>query len=226
MSATPSIALCPALIVDADPADQRRLRRVLQSRDGPGARVTTVADIAAAREQLESGGYSLVLLDIGPFGARGIELIGWIQTQYPDVVCVVVSGWGRKERVTAALRAGAAGYLLKERGDAELGQALQSVRAGGVPLDPAIARCIVDELKADCAAPAHPVAGGATSQLSEREAEILNLVSRGCSNREIAEMTSLSRFTVESHIKKVYRKLAVGSRTAAVFEAKAMGLLQ
>ena len=61
--------------------------------------------------------------------------------------------------------------------------------------------------------------------LSERESEILHFVARGFSNREIAELTGLSRFTIEGYTKSIYRKLAVSSRTAAVFEAKAMGLL-
>jgi DNA-binding NarL/FixJ family response regulator len=225
MAIAPTIALCPALIVDADPAAQQRLRQVLPRAEGPSVAVDAVADLAAAKARLESAEYALVLADTGPLGMAGIEFIAWVHTQFPQATCVVVSTWGRKERVMAALRAGAAGYLLKVRDDAELARSLASVQSGGVPIDPAVARCMLDELNA-VHAPSAPTPGTASSRLSNREAEILNLVSRGCSNREIAEMTSLSRFTVESHIKKVYRKLSVGSRTAAVFEAKAMGLLQ
>ncbi|MGO4781401.1 response regulator transcription factor, partial [Lysobacter sp. 2RAB21] len=62
-------------------------------------------------------------------------------------------------------------------------------------------------------------------RLSARELEVLQLLARGCSNREIADLITLSRLTVEGYIKAVYRKLAVGSRTAAVFEAQKLGLL-
>lgn len=226
MAVQSSTALCPALIVDADANAQQRMQRVIQALDGANAATMAVASIPAAQDALESGQYAMVLVDPGPFGCSGIGFLSWMREHCPKVACVVVSSWGRKERVLAALKAGAAGYLLKERDDAELGRSLASVCAGGAPIDPAVARCMLDELKVEGSSTAHAHGTSTASQLSEREAEILNLVSRGCSNREIAEMTSLSRFTVESHIKKVYRKLSVGSRTAAVFEAKAMGLLQ
>jgi DNA-binding NarL/FixJ family response regulator len=137
--------------------------------------------------------------------------------------------------VLAALRAGAIGYLLKERDDIELSLALQSIRRGGAPIDPTIARGILAllQLSAGPAAPATSsteAAGAEAAErpghaLSERESEILRLVARGYSNREIAELTALSRFTIEGHTKAIYRKLAVGSRTAAVFEANSRGLL-
>jgi DNA-binding NarL/FixJ family response regulator len=119
---------------------------------------------------------------------------------------------------------------LKERDDIELSLALQSIRRGGAPIDPAIARGILALLQL----PAEPAAIVANETeaaenpahaLSDRESEILRLVARGYSNREIADLTMLSRFTIEGYTKSIYRKLAVRSRTAAVFEAKALGLL-
>ena len=88
------------------------------------------------------------------------------------------------------------------------------------PIDPAVAKCILAQLHAPTAAQSRPAA-----ELTTRETEVLNLVARGHSNREIAELTSLSRYTVEDYTKRLYRKLAVGSRTAAVHEAKSRGLL-
>ena len=133
---------------------------------------------------------------------------------------MVVSSWGHEQIVLEALKAGAIGYLLKERDDEELGAALQSIQRGGAPIDPAVAKCILAQLHAPTAAQSRPAA-----ELTTRETEVLNLVARGHSNREIAELTSLSRYTVEDYTKRLYRKLAVGSRTAAVHEAKSRGLL-
>jgi DNA-binding NarL/FixJ family response regulator len=121
---------------------------------------------------------------------------------------------------------------MKERDDAELRAALQSIRRGGALIDPFIARRILAFVS--LASTEHAAASGSAAEsparndtsLSERESEILQFVARGFSNREIAGLTALSRFTIEGYTKSIYRKLAVNSRTAAVFEAKAMGLLR
>jgi DNA-binding NarL/FixJ family response regulator len=161
---------------------------------------------------------------------NGVELIAWLHEHCPQVTTVVISAFGDEETVLAALRAGAVGYLLKEREDIELRLALQSIQRGGAPIDPFIARRILALLSspppptATAQADERDVLAGENT-LSDRESEILQLVARGYSNREIAELTTLSRFTIEGYTKTIYRKLAVRSRTAAVFEAKNLGLL-
>ena len=134
-----------------------------------------------------------------------------------------MSAFAEEETIFAALRAGAVGYLLKDRDDIELTVALRSLQRGGAPLDPMIARRILALLPAaqpPVASPASP-----SVHLSERELGILSHVAQGYGNREIAELLGLSRLTIEAHTRNIYRKLAVGSRTAAVYEARAMGLL-
>lgn len=157
---------------------------------------------------------------------------------------MVISAYRTEETIFAALRAGAIGYLLKERDDLELGIALRSIAQGGAPIDPAIARRILgwltlqpSALPAALPVPAMtadtqpgellPASAGASSALlSRREHRILELVSQGLSNRDMAEMLSISRLTVECHTKNIYRKLAVGSRTEAVYQARLHGLLR
>jgi DNA-binding NarL/FixJ family response regulator len=158
-----------------------------------------------------------------------VELIGWMQAQHPKVPAVVISAWRTEEIIFAALRAGAIGYLLKERDDLELGMALRSIEQGGAPIDPAIARHILGWLATQ--QPSRPVVAAADAPvplpaaLTPREHRILELVSQGLSNRDMAESLSISRLTVECHTKNIYRKLAVTSRTEAVYQARRHGLL-
>jgi DNA-binding NarL/FixJ family response regulator len=224
------IDLSPAWIVEDNPTMQQRLLQLVVSLTGPDARIATADSIAGAKALLDEDASGLALIDIGLPDGNGIELITWLRAHRPRVTSVVITAWGHEDTVLAALRAGAIGYLLKERDDIELSLALQSIRRGGAPIDPAIARGILALLQL----PAEPAAIVANETeaaenpahaLSDRESEILRLVARGYSNREIADLTMLSRFTIEGYTKSIYRKLAVRSRTAAVFEAKALGLL-
>lgn len=224
------IDLSPTWIVEDNPTMRQRLLQLVADLTGPDARIATTDSIAGAKALLGEDASGLALIDIGLPDGNGIELIAWLRAHRPRVTSVVITAWGNEDTVLGALRAGAIGYLLKERDDIELSLALQSIRRGGAPIDPVIARSILALLQL----PAEPAATVANETeaaenpahaLSDRESEILRLVARGYSNREIADLTMLSRFTIEGYTKSIYRKLAVRSRTAAVFEAKALGLL-
>lgn len=227
MQVCSAVTIGPVLIVEDDGAMRQRLQSLVAG-IYPDVPVESVADTATARTNLQQTSFGLALIDIGLPDGNGIELIAWIQARHPDTACVVITSWGDAETVLAALRAGATGYLLKEREDTELGIALQSIRRGGAPIDPFVAKRILETLSGIGSLPAIAVADSkpvADDALTSREEEILRLVARGYSNREIAELTKLSRFTIEGYTKSIYRKLAVSSRTAAVFEAKSLGLL-
>ena len=230
------INLEPMLVVDDDPRLRARLQRLLQA-CGVGL-VTLAPDLQAARAHARCGDFAAALVDVGLPDGSGIELLREMHQRCPQMVLVVVSAYGEADTVIAALRAGAVGYLLKERDDDELVAALASMQRGSAPIDPFVARGILAQWAQPVAAPrmqvAPPVppadnecsdAGQHPDHLSAREREILTLVARGLSNREIAEMLGLSRFTIEDHTKRIYRKLAVTSRTEAVFEAQTKGLL-
>lgn len=220
------IPLAPALIVEDMAPTRNYLVGILRGLCGVGADITAVGTLAAAHAALSERVRPFVLVDIGLPDGNGIELIEWLHARHPLTISMVVSAWGDEDTVLNALRAGATGYLFKERDTDELHAALQSIERGGAPIDPFVARRILDVLLRDAAklAPvAHRDAAGGT--LTRRETEVLQLVERGCSNHDIAEATGLSRFTVESYIKAIYRKLAVRSRTPAVHAAKARGWL-
>lgn len=224
------VSLSPALVVDDEEAMQRRLCAVLESVGCPAAQVARARSVAHARDQIVERHFGVVLVDIGLPDGSGTELIGWMRKNRPQVPAVVVSAWQTEEVIVGALRAGAIGYLLKERDDLELALALRSIERGGAPIDPFIARRILALLPpaaphAPATATATPAESTLPPSLSGREKEILRLVAQGLSNREMAERLSISRHTVECHTKNIYRKLVVGSRTEAVFQARRHGLL-
>ena len=154
---------------------------------------------------------------------------------------LVISAWSTEEMILGALRAGASGYVLKERDDAEIAMSLSSVLRGGAPIDPFIARRIlaliggadapggIDSTAAAGArvavAGVRGVDAGLRDAFSTRERDILALIAKGLSNREIADRMQRSRWTVETHVRHIYAKLAVNSRTQAVHLAREWGLL-
>ena len=218
-----SILPAPVLVVEDEPLLQSRLRGVLSALGYPDDALLFASTLAEARACLAQQPMALVLVDLHLPDGDGRELIAQLRAEDPGVGILVVSAWSSEEAILGALRAGATGYVLKERDDMEVMLSIRSVLRGGAPIDPFIARRILELL------PASAAPGAASpppeNSLSERENEILQLVANGLSNREIAEQLFLSRYTVESHVKRVYRKLAVSSRTGAVREARSRGWL-
>ena len=219
----PPLKLTPALIVEADPAMQRRLSSLLAGLDA-SARTTAVGTLAEAYDALGHAEFSIALVSTGLPDGDGHELVAFLHREHGQMQVLAIFSRGHEDTALEALRAGATGCLLKEREDIELSLSLRSVQWGGAPIDPLVARCIlkwVPQRKG-----ASMMAGNEDVRLSARELEVLQLLARGCSNREIADLVTLSQLTIEGYIKAVYRKLAVHSRTSAVFEAQKLGLLR
>lgn len=214
------LTLRRALVVEDDAPARARLRALLIG-VADTVQVECAGDIASGEAAVARADYDLALVDIGLPDGSGIDFIRWMATQQPNATCLVITALGDAATVLAALRVGAAGYLLKGRDDAELMLALRNIQRGGAPIDPFVARGILDLVARRDGAD-----GTRSAELSARELEVLRLVARGRNNRQIAEATGLSRFTIEDYTKLIYRKLAVGSRAEAVFKAQAQGLLR
>jgi DNA-binding NarL/FixJ family response regulator len=214
-------AFSRVLVVEDDIPTWQRLRRVLLSCGATADQTAHAPTLSEGKRLSALDDLSLVLVDVGLPDGNGIDLIAELHHSHPLLPCVVVSSWSAQETIVAALRAGAAGYLLKEREDIEIEYSLRSIDRGGAPIDPFVAKRILQLL-----AVASDTAGSVPGpSLSSRERDILKRVDQGLSNGEIADQLSLSRLTVESHTRNIYRKLAVKSRTAAVHHARQHGWL-
>ncbi|MDC6129150.1 response regulator transcription factor [Burkholderia gladioli] len=223
----------PLLIVDDEPLMQRRLTTILTSLGYSDDALLFAGSLSEARAIRATQPCAIALVDIGLPDGSGIELIREWHEADLALPIVVISTWSTGPTIVGALQAGATGYLLKERDDIEIALSIRSVLRGGAPIDPFVARHILETTVHAAPAAATPASAGLLPsrngappvRLSRREIEILGIVSKGLTNREISELLSLSRLTVECHIKNIYKKLAVRSRTQAVFEARAHGLL-
>ena len=222
LPAPESVLPAPVLVVEDEPLLQQRLRGVLLALGYAPDALLFAATLAEARACLAQQPVALALVDLQLPDGNGCDLIVQLRADDPGLGILVVSAWSSEDAILGALRGGATGYVLKERDDVEVQLSIRSVLRGGAPIDPFIARRILELLPV----PAPAAVGTAPAEaLSEREGEILRLVADGLSNREIAEQLFLSRYTVESHVKRIYRKLAVSSRTGAVSAARTRGWL-
>lgn len=207
------------LIVEDDAAFRSRFVGILN--DAAGYHV--LADVGTASEgiaALDRQPPDVLLVDLGLPDASGIDVIKHAAKAVPQCESMVVTVFGDEAHVLASIEAGATGYLLK---DASAEQFLASIRelvSGGSPISPVIARGLLRRF-----VPNPLVPQSTETNLSDREREILKLVAKGFNFAEIGKLVGISPHTVTSHVKKIYRKLAVHSRGEAVYEAQKMGLL-
>lgn len=154
----------------------------------------------------------LILMDIGLPGMSGIEGVREIKTVAPSVEVVILTVFEDSEKVFQAIGAGASGYLHKSVTLASIVESLKSILAGGAPINPQIARRML-EMFAQFSAPR------GNYHLSPREKEILGLLVEGLTKKEIAEKIFLSFHTIDNHLRNIYVKLQVQTRTGAVTKA-------
>ncbi|QIL81262.1 response regulator transcription factor [Diaphorobacter sp. HDW4A] len=230
----------PVLVVEDEPEFQQRLREVLLQLGYASDALIFAATLEEARTTLANQPVAMALVDLALPDGNGRELIAELRTQDPWLGILVVTAWSSEDDILGALRAGATGYVLKERDNFEVMLSIRSALRGGAPIDPFIARRILELLpdtpttpQSDISASAQAVAKPVVTlkqeetpsgeHLSKREREILKMVANGLSNREISEHLHLSYYTVETHVKRIYRKLCVNSRAMAVRAALSRG---
>ena len=152
----------------------------------------------------------VVLMDIHLPNMSGLDCTRRLKELCPSVQVLILTVYEDNERIFGALKAGAGGYLLKRADPADILQAIQEVKQGGAPMSSQIARRVVQSFRADAGA------ARKVEDLSRREEEILQHLSKGYSSKEIADRLSVSVNTVRTHLQHIYEKLHVRSRTEAV----------
>jgi len=208
--------------------DDRDTRARLASSIRAQASLELVAEYATGTEALaglDSRAPDVLLVDLGLPDISGLEVARFVAERHPDCDILVISIFGDEANVLAALEAGARGYLLKGSLQHDIAFDIQDIRNGGSPLSPIIARQVLKRLQVPQDASARKPDEDETS-LTAREGEILNAISRGFSYAETAQMLGISVGTVHTFLKRIYRKLAVHSKTEAVFEASRLGLIR
>jgi DNA-binding NarL/FixJ family response regulator len=191
-------------------------------------------DLPQGRRMFDQLQPDVLLVDLDLPGGSGIELIRHAAQTRPQCEVMVISVFGDEQHVVASIEAGATGYLLKDSLALDLPGQLRSLRAGGSPISPVIARRLLVRLApgAQGSSGPSPEAMAATLAdeevvaLSEQESRVLHLAAKGFTFDEIAQFMQVSPHTVMTYVKRVYRKLHVRSKVEAIYEARRLGWLR
>ncbi|MFQ6272424.1 response regulator transcription factor [Kutzneria viridogrisea] len=182
----------------------------------------TAADGEQALRLVAQERPDVVLMDLRMPVLDGVAATGLLAKRYPEVAVVVLTTYADDESISAALLAGARGYLTKDAGRVEIAAAVRSAAAGQSTFDAEVSRRLVAALAAPRPAPKRPAPDGLTA----REAEVLTLIAQGLSNGQIAERLVIGETTVKTHINNAFAKIGARSRGEAIRYAYREGLAQ
>lgn len=198
------------LLVDDHEVVRLGLRTLLEKQEG----FEVVAEASAAAEALEKvRDYrpDVVVMDIRLKGGSGVEATASITEKFPETKVIMLTSYAEDEMLFAAIRAGAAGYVLKQIGGDDLVQAIEAVGRGEALLDPAVTQRVFQQVRKA----ARKEEASAFAELTEQEMHVLKLVSEGRTNRQIAEQLYLGEGTVRNYVSSILSKLNVRNRAEA-----------
>jgi len=204
-------------VTDDHPIVRRGIKQLLDTE--PDIEVvgeaTNGREAIADMDQLKP---DIVLMDLVMPVMDGIEAIRQIKAGHPQIQILVLTSFATDDKVFPAIKAGALGYLIKDTGPEELVRAIRQVHQGQLTLHSTIAQKLLNELTLTSERPP------SADPLTEREVEVLKLITRGLSNQEIAETLVVSIATVYTHVSNILDKLHLASRTQAALYALREGL--
>ncbi|MGH8990052.1 MAG: response regulator [Acidimicrobiia bacterium] len=209
------------LVVDDHPVVRQGLRAFLDTREGMAV-VGEAGDGEAAVAEAARLRPDVILMDLVMPGVDGLTAIGRIRAADPAARILVLTSFSSADQVVPAVRAGAAGYLLKDAAPEEVESAVRAVHRGEARLDPQVTATVLAEM----ATPA-PAAGPdekALATLTPREREVLGLLARGLTNAQLARELVVSEKTVKTHVSSILAKLRLADRTQAALFAARLGL--
>lgn len=195
--------------------DDEQVRENLARLIGEAKGFECVANFSSGEEALASWprrAPDVVVMDINLPGISGVECVRQLKLRFPDLHVVMLTVYDDSERIFQALQMGASGYLLKRSTTAEILHAIEDVHGGGAPMSSYIARKVVQSFRQQGAS------DKPAENLSKRETDVLDYVSRGYTNKEIADALGLKVETVRGYLKTTYSKLHVRSRTEAAMK--------
>ena len=202
-----SVETITVTIVEDDEEIRESLSYLINATDGYEC-ISAYGDCESAIENVEDELPDVILMDIGLPGMSGIDGIKIIKERRPDIDIIVLTIHENDQYVFDALCSGATGYLIKETQPAKILDSIKEVHSGGAPMSTQIARMVIGSFKVQPSA-----------QLTQRETEVLSNLCDGKSYRMIAESLFISEETVRRHIKNIYKKLEVHSKSEAVAKA-------
>jgi DNA-binding NarL/FixJ family response regulator len=209
------------VLVDDQPLMRAAFRTVLEAADidilgeaGDGDEAVALV----AREHPD-----VVLMDVRMPGRDGIDATLEVVQRFPETRVLVLTTFDEDEHIDGALRAGAAGFLLKNASPEDLVRAVRAVAAGDGVLDPAITRRVMARVAATAQPSAKAERAAALDSLTEREKDVLHLLAAGCTNAEVAGRLGVGEATAKTHVSRVLTKLGVRDRVQAVIVAHETG---
>lgn len=214
------------LLVEDDSVLRSRLGRIIDAH--PRLRLAkSTGDVKNAVAWLGDHRPHVLLVDLGLPDGHGTHIIRYAKQQDPSVEAMVISVFADERNVVSAIKAGATGYLLKDSDRDHIAESILDLINGNSPISAAIARHVLksfSDLRTSTQQDPS-IAPEDVPQLTPREDDVLQCIARGFKYNEVAEMLDMSVHTVRSHIKHIYKKLEVGSRSEAVYEAVKLGIV-
>lgn len=214
------------LLVEDDEVLRERLGGIIDAHPRLHLAQST-GDVKSALEWLENHRPDVLLVDLGLPDGHGTRIIRFAKQKDPSIESMVISVFADEKNVVSAIKAGATGYLLKDSDRDHIAESILDLIQGNSPISAAIARHVLKSFSelASSGQQDPSIAPEDVPRLTRREDDVLQCIARGFKYNEVAEMLDMSVHTVRSHIKHIYKKLEVGSRSEAVYEAVKLGIV-
>ncbi len=226
MSSSPEFGQRPisVALVEDDQGTRTRFEKVIRENQTLQL-ACSVSSCMEIISWLSDNPVDVLLVDLGLPDGSGINVISECQRLQPACEIMVITMFGDESNMMKAFTAGAKGYLLKDGTEVDLAVHILNLRNGGSPMSPIIARQLIARLS-ESPSPAVTPRIADLPHLSPKESEVLELVARGYSYNEVAGYLSVTIYTIHTHIRNIYGKLNVRSKTEAIYEARQLGLLK
>jgi DNA-binding NarL/FixJ family response regulator len=216
--------ICNVIVVEDEPIFTVRFCEAIRSTGGLHL-AASFSNATSAIEWLKNNKPDVLLCDLGLPDLPGTAVISYCAQHYADTDIMVISMFEDQPHVLQALEAGASGYLLKDCPASEIPNKIFELVRGGAPMSPVIARMVLKRFHVNTLSNIRGNTSDTLPALTPKELLVLNRIAQGFKYLEIAQQQDISVNTVITHVKHIYEKLAVNSRSEAVFEAQQLGLI-